>query len=321
MSTALATLMSLPAAAFVSDPSPVARLARLERALGPGAPRIFIKRDDLLPFAQGGNKVRKLQMLVPEMMRAGTDTIVTCGAVQSNHARVTAAVGAVLGWKTILVLSGTPPPEPTGNLRYDYLFGADVRFVADREERSTAMEAAAEETRQLGRRPFVLPLGGSTPLGAAGMARGIAELATAGIRPTVIVHASSSAGTQAGLVAGCALFGQPARVIGVSADEPAAVLIERISALLDRLAALLGCRPDTLRGARPIAVDDTEVGAGYSQPTAASLAATTLVARTEGIVLDQVYTAKAMAGLIAHVRQGRFQPEDTILFWHTGGLL
>lgn len=320
MATALSILMAMPAETLAAHPSPVERMARLERALGPDCPTLLVKRDDLLGFARGGNKVRKLQVLAAEIARADADTVITCGAVQSNHARVTAAAGAVLGWRVVLVLSGAAPERPSANYRLDQLFGADIRVVPDRAARAAAMDAAADEARAAGRRPFVIPVGGSTPVGAMGMARAVAELGAAGIRPDAIVHASSSGGTQAGLVAGCSLFGLPSRVVGVSADEPAAVLGPYVEGLIDGVAARLGARPQTLRGARPIEVDDSQVGDGYERPTEASAEAMTLVARTEGIVLDPVYTAKAMAGLLARVRAGTFRRDETVLFWHTGGL-
>jgi D-cysteine desulfhydrase len=320
MATALATLMSLPSVTLAAHPTPVDRLSRLERALGPGCPRLLVKRDDLLGFALGGNKVRKLQTIAGEATRVGADTLITCGAVQSNHARVTAATGAALGWPVVLVLSGPRPESPKGNLAYDHLFGADVRIVAARADREPAMDKAAEDARQRGRRPFVIPVGGSTPVGAAGMARAVAELSADGVRPDVIVHASSSAGTQTGLTVGCALFGLGARIIGMSVDEPATSLSASVDALIARMATTLGARPETLRGPHPIDVDDSQAGDGYGLPTAASLEARTLVARTEGLVLDTVYESKAMAGLIARVRDGRFTSEQTVLFWHTGGL-
>jgi 1-aminocyclopropane-1-carboxylate deaminase/D-cysteine desulfhydrase-like pyridoxal-dependent ACC family enzyme len=320
MATALAALMALPAVELAPHRTPVDRLTRLERALGPECPRLLIKRDDLLSFALGGNKVRKLQMLAAEAQRAGADTLITCGAVQSNHARVTAATGAVLGWRVVLVLSGDPPARPTGNLARDRIFGADVRFVADRAARAATMEEVAEEMRREGRRPFVIPLGGSTPVGAAGMARAIAELGADGARPDVIVHASSSSGTQAGLTVGCALFGMKTSVLGISVDEPADVLRANVEHLVTRMAADLGARAETWLGSHPVDVDDAQIGDGYGIETPASEDALTLVARTEGIVLDRVYESKAMAGLIARVRDGRFTRDQTVLFWHTGGL-
>ena len=311
--------MTLPAVPLAAAASPVQPLARLAAALGPGCPRLFVKRDDLLPFALGGNKVRKMEAVLAEARAAGADALITCGGVQSNHARVTAAAGAVTGLHVDLVLNGAEPATPTGNARLDRLFGATVHYVADRSDREPAMARLADERRREGRRPFVVPLGASTPTGALGMARGAGELATAGLRPTAIVVATSSGGTQAGLIAGCALFGLDAGVLGVSADDPAPVLARTVSDLLARMADRLGARPDTLGADRAPDIDDGFVGAGYGVPTPASVEAQTIVARTEGIVLDPVYTAKAMAGLIASIRAGAFRPEDVVLFWHTGG--
>lgn len=322
MATALATLMSKAAVPLVGGhASPIARLERLEAALGPNAPRIFVKRDDLLPFAQGGNKVRKLQMLAADATRMGATALITCGAVQSNHARVTAAAGAVLGLPVILVLNGERPDPPVGNYLRDLLFGAEVRIVARRDDRDSQMEAAADEIRRAGGTPYVIPMGGSTPIGAMGMARAIAELSADRLRPDVIVCASSSGGTQAGLMAGCTLFGVPSRVAGISADLDAADLTSVVDDLLDRTAMALGSSPGSLTGVHGIDADDSQVGPGYGVPTDASEEATRLLARREGILLDNVYTSKAMAGLIARVRAGDFSPGQTVLFWLTGGLV
>ena len=182
------------------------------------------------------------------------------------------------------------------------------------------MHRVAEERRSSGHRPFIVPLGASTPTGALGLARGVAELAGASLRPDVIVHSSSSAGTQAGLLAGCALFGLRPRIIGVSADESAPALSAMVRRLIDGMADRLGAKAETLLGDRDVEVDAGQIGPGYGIETDASIEATSLVARREGILLDPVYTAKAMAGLIALVRAGAFAPADTVLFWHTGGI-
>jgi 1-aminocyclopropane-1-carboxylate deaminase/D-cysteine desulfhydrase-like pyridoxal-dependent ACC family enzyme len=319
MATALATLMSLPAVGLAAHPSPIDELVRLRAALGPDCPRLLMKRDDLLSFGLGGNKVRKMQTVAAEAIEAGADTLITSGGVQSNHARVTAAAGAALGLDVVLVLNGEPTGVPSGNLQLDRLFGADVRIVPTREARAAGVAGAAEALNAAGRRPFVVPIGASTPVGAMGFARGVEELAASDARPTAIVHASSSGGTQAGLLAGCALFGLRPRVIGVSADEPAHVLTDVVGTLLADVAAALGTRPASL-GADAIEIDDGQIGGGYGVPTDASTEALELVARREGVLLDPVYTAKAMAGLIARVRAGAFGPDDTVLFWHTGGL-
>ena len=320
MATALAALMSTPMLSLAPHPTPIDELTRLRAALGPASPRLLMKRDDLLSFALGGNKVRKMQAVGAEAIAAAADTLITCGGIQSNHARVAAAAGAAIGMAVVLILNGDPPPEASGNLKLDRLFGADVRFVARREDRAPAMEAVAAELRAAGRRPHVIPLGASTPTGAIGFAHGVAELASTPHRPDVIAHASSSGGTQAGVLAGCALLGLRPRVIGVSADEPAASLAETIRALLAGIADRLGARPSSFGVENPIEVDDTQVGSGYGVPTSASIEATELLARTEGVVLDPVYTAKAMAGLLARLRRGEFAADQTVLFWHTGSI-
>jgi D-cysteine desulfhydrase family pyridoxal phosphate-dependent enzyme len=320
MATALAALMSLPAIPLAPQPSPIEALSRLPATIGgPTPPRVFIKRDDLLTFGCGGNKVRKMQAVVAEALAQGADALITCGGVQSNHARVTAAAGAALGLKVVLIVNGPAQEQPTGNARLDALFGAEVRHVARREDRDPTMAAVAAELRAAGRRPFIVPLGASTATGALGFARGVAEIAAAGVKPDVILHASSSGGTQAGLMAGCALLGMRTRVIGISADESAASLSAIVSRLLDQIAERVGAKRETIEGAGGIEVDDTQVGAGYGVPTSASTEALELTARREGILLDPVYTAKAMAGLIARLRAGAFTSDDTVLFWHTGG--
>jgi len=181
------------------------------------------------------------------------------------------------------------------------------------------MDELAERLQHEGRRPHIVPLGASTPVGAIGFARRIAELASDGMRPDVFVHATSSGGTQAGMIAGCALFGLRARILGVSADERSADLAATVSSILSGLTDRLGAKPETLGADRPVEIDDTQVGEGYGVPTPASTEALELVARREGVLLDPVYTAKAMAGLIDRIRRGEFSYDQSILFWHTGG--
>lgn len=319
MATALNTLLSLPAVTLAPFPTPVQELTRLRAALGAGCPTLLMKRDDLLAFGAGGNKVRKMQTVVADAVARRCDVLITCGGVQSNHARVTAATGAALGMTVVLVANGEQPATLTGNARLNALFGAEVRYVASREERAPAMAAIAADVAAAGHRPLVIPLGASTPLGALGFARGVAELAATPHRPDAIVHATSSGGTQAGLIIGSALMGLTHRIIGISADDPAAALSATIGELIRGAADALGARPATVGAGAAIEVDDTQVGGGYGVPTDASTEAMALVARTEGIVLDPVYTAKAMAGLIASVRAGVWSPDRTVLFWHTGG--
>jgi len=320
MATALRSLQLIPSVSLAPHPTPIDELSRLRAALGPECPRLLMKRDDLLSFGQGGNKVRKMQTVAAEAQTANADLLITCGGVQSNHARVTAAAGSVLGMKVVLVANGARPASLTGNARLDALFGAEVRYVASREERNTMMATIADAARAAGRRPFIVPLGASTPTGAIGFARGVEELVASPHRPAAIVHSTSSGGTQAGLIIGCALFGVKARIIGISADDPSATLGVTIADLLRGAALRLGASPSTVGADGPVEVDDTCVGGGYGVPTPESTAALELVARTEGIVLDPVYTAKAMAGLLARVRRGEWRRDDTVLFWHTGGV-
>jgi 1-aminocyclopropane-1-carboxylate deaminase/D-cysteine desulfhydrase-like pyridoxal-dependent ACC family enzyme len=311
---ALATLPTIPLA---PGPTPVEDLARLRAALG-GGPRLLVKRDDAIGFAFGGNKVRKMRLVAGAAVAEGADTLITCGGVQSNHARVTAAAAARLGMRCILVANGSRPERPAANALLNGLLAADVRYVTDRSARAPAMEAAADELRRAGRKPYVIPLGASTPLGAAAFVDAARELFEQIEPPDLIVHATSSGGTQAGLIAGCALAGVKTRILGISADDPAAALDRTIRELLDGLAPLVGVAPASFRNA-VVEVDDRFVGAGYGIPTDASREALALAARTEALFLDPTYTAKAMAGLIARVRSREIAERDTVLFWHTGG--
>ena len=309
--------VSLPSVPFAPAATPVEELTRLRAALG-GGPRLLVKRDDAIGFAFGGNKVRKLRLVAADALAKGAHTLITSGGVQSNHARVTAAAAAKLGLRAILVANGAPPEPPRANALLDRLLGADVRYVATREERASAMEEAAAAERAAGRIPYVIPIGASTPLGAIGFVRAVEELVEQIPAPDVIIHSSSSGGTQAGLVAGCVLAGIHTRVIGISADDSTQSLSAVVRELVDGIAALMEIEPARFAEAR-IDVDDRFVGGGYGVPTAESREAIDLLARTEALFLDPTYTAKAMAGLIAHVRRGAFKPSETVLFWHTGG--
>jgi 1-aminocyclopropane-1-carboxylate deaminase/D-cysteine desulfhydrase-like pyridoxal-dependent ACC family enzyme len=315
---AVAALNAVPSAGLVAGPTPVEEMGRLRAALG-GGPRLLVKRDDALPFGFGGNKVRKLDLVAARARSEGADTLLTIGGVQSNHARATAAAAARLGLRCVLILNGARPDRPTGNALLDGLLGADIEYVSSRAERVPAMRAAADRLRAQGARPFEIPLGASTPLGAMAYARAMAELVAQVRPPDVIVHATSSGGTQAGLLAGCALLDLPTRVLGISADDPASVLGEVVDDLVSGIDAALGTG-GRLRASAPRAtVDDSFVGEGYGIPTPASREALEVAARTEALFLDSTYTAKAMAGLMAHVRAGRFRSDETVLFWHTGG--
>lgn len=309
-----AALASVPLA---DAPTPVDELSRLRDALG-GGPRLLIKRDDTIGFAFGGNKVRKMRLVAADAQRRGADTLITSGGIQSNHARVTAAAAAKLGMRCVLVVNGSRPERPTANTLLDELLGAEIRYVSDRTQRAGAMDAAARELEAQGRRPYVIPIGASTPLGAAAFVRAVHELLAQIDPPDIIVHSSSSGGTQAGLAAGLALAGVRTRVIGISADETARDLSHTVRTIIGGLPQLLDVDPVTLASVT-IEVDDRFVGDGYGVPTTESRGAIELLARAEAVFLDPTYTAKAMAGLIARWRAGDFANASTVMFWHTGG--
>jgi D-cysteine desulfhydrase len=300
-----------PRIVLMGEPTPVHEMSGLRDALG-GGPRLLVKRDDAIPFGFGGNKVRKLEYVLAEAVDAGADTLVTLGGVQSNHARATAAAAATLGMRCVLIINGTPPERPTANALLDQLLGAEIEYIPSRHERAAATERVMDRLLGQGARPFLIPLGASTATGAIGYVNALGELVGQGVKPDVIVHAGSSGGTQAGLVAGVALMRLETRVIAVSADDPAesiAASVRQIIRGIDELGDFDG----------ELEVDDTRVGAGYGSPTDASREAQMLGARREGLFVDHTYTAKALGALVAYVRAGRFSSDETVLFWHTGG--
>jgi len=307
-------LRALPRVSLVGPSTPVLRLERFEKAIGSPYP-ILIKRDDAIPFGFGGNKVRKLELVIAEALASRARGIVTCGGFQSNHCRATAAAAARFGLVCHLVLNGERPKILAGNARLAELFGASLHFVKSREDREPTMTALAASLSAGGLKTTVIPLGASTALGAAGLALGALEMLEQDIRPDIIVHASSSGGTQAGLIAGLTLAGAQARVIGISADETASALQGVVAGLGRGLLELAGS---------PASLPDPEVwdgfiGGGYGVATDGSKEGARLLARSEAIVVDHTYTAKALAGLIHGVRTRAFPEGSSILFWHTGG--
>ena len=310
-------LARLPRIELIHRPSEVHEMPRLRSALG-GGPRLFVKRDDVIPFGFGGNKLRKLQLVAAAARAEGADTLLTVGGVQSNHARATAAVATTLGMRCIIVANGDKPPRLTGNALLNELLGAEVVYVASREERMPTMARVAAEVRQKGGHPYEIPLGASTPLGAMGFAQGVGELREQ-LRPDFIFHASSSAGTQAGLLVGCAVYGLKAQVIGISADEPRDRLCATVRGVAEEAAELLGAREEIVGRLGTVEADDSFVGPGYGLASEESKEAVRLAARTEAVFVDHCYTAKALAGMIAYVRRGVIPADATVLFWHTGG--
>ncbi|MGI8497304.1 MAG: 1-aminocyclopropane-1-carboxylate deaminase/D-cysteine desulfhydrase [Gemmatimonadaceae bacterium] len=307
----------VPRVVLFDTPTPVEEMTRLRAALG-GGPRLLVKRDDAIPFAFGGNKARKLEPVLAAALEADADTLVTVGGLQSNHARVTAAAAARCGLRCHLIINGTKPDRPTANALLDQLLGADIEYIATRDDRSAATRATMDRLLAAGRRPYEIPLGASNSLGACGFVRAVGELLEQIPAPDVIVHASSSAGTQAGLVAGCAIHGVATRVVGVSADDPAPSIAGKVREIVSGIGEMLeaGEGPPARDS---VVVDDSFVGGGYGVPTAASQEAQRLAARGDVLFVDHTYTAKALAALIAYVRAGRFDDEETVLFWHTGG--
>lgn len=311
-------LEAIPSISLGHFPSPIDELARLRDAIGMKA-RLLAKRDDQIPFGFGGNKVRKLTLVAADAIADGANALITCGGIQSNHCRATAAVAAQLGVACHIVANGAKPERATGNALLMSMYGAQFTYVGSRAERAPMMNQIAASLRSSGGNPCIIPLGASTPLGAMAVARGVGEMVAQGVKPDVIVHGTSSGGTQAGLIAGCALYSPETRVIGISADDPASEIRDVVLRLVSGIESTLGLSTGSLGAAARCDVDDTFVGAGYGIPTDESQVAQQMAARFEAIVTDHWYTAKALAGLIHRARRGEFDIVDSVLFWHTGG--
>lgn len=304
-------------------PTPLEPLERLSAELG--GPRIWVKRDDCTGLAGGGNKTRKLEFLLGDALGQDADTVLTTGAVQSNHARQTAAACAKLGLDCELFLKRRVRGrglsyDRSGNVLLDRLIGARMTYLSGDTDTEEAMEERAAKLREVGRRPYVIPAGGSNAIGASGYVECAQELCRQatrmGFEIGAVVHASGSRGTQAGLVVGLAEFATTnARVMGIDISGPtpqARANVERVAAATREL---LGQGP----GIPEIEIDDRFIGEGYGIPSPKGLSAMRLLARLEGILLDPVYTGKAMAGLVAMVREGRFADDEDVIFLHTGG--
>jgi D-cysteine desulfhydrase len=319
----------------VFDELPRARLATLPTPLErgpllPGGVRLWLKRDDLTGLGMGGNKARKLEYLCGAAQAAGARSLVTVGAAQSNHCRMTAAAGAVLGLEVHLVLSGERPDTPVGNQLLSSLFGAQLHFTGAGEsawgELEIAREALTDALHDEGAAPFAIPIGGSTPVGAAGYAVAYGELTgqcrEQGFDPLAIVHTSSSGGTHAGLVAGRAL----ARAAGRDVPEVLAIGVAKgVNLGLPDIVSLAGDTLELIGQARSLVGDDdvdidtSWIGEDYAIPTDAGDAAIRWAARHGGWVLDRVYSGKGMAGLLGNAADGRWPDGSDVVFIHTGG--
>ena len=307
--------MSVPRVRLAHLPTPVEEMPHLTQSLG--GPRLLVKRDDLTGLALGGNKTRKLEFLVAEAEAGGARTLVTAGALQSNHCRQTAAAAARFGMGCVLVLTGETPASPTGNHLLDLLFGARVVPVADRADRDrvlaeTVASLSAEEAA-----PYLVPYGGSSPTGALGYAFAMEELLAQGVEADWLVFGTSSGGTHAGLLLGQRLFGFRGKVLGISIDEPEEWLKAHVSALASDASERLG--PRISFSPADVLADDRYCRAGYGVLTDLEREAIRLFARHEGLLLDPVYTGRAAGGLIDLVRKGVFRRGERVLFWNTGG--
>jgi D-cysteine desulfhydrase len=305
----------IPRLRFAHLPTAIEDMPRLSAALG--GPRLLIKRDDMTGLALGGNKTRKLEFLVAEAQAQGAKTLISGGAMQSNHCRQTAAAAAKFGLECILVLAGKHQDQPSANLLLDFLFDADVVWVEKREERDAMLQHIYETAEKAGGKPYLVPYGGSSPTGALGYAFAVEEFMQQGVHADWMVFGTSSGGTHAGLVLGQRVFGYPGRVLGISIDEPAAELKSHVAALASAASEKLGERIQF--APEEVLADDSYCQAGYGVFGEGEREAITLFARNEGILLDPVYTGRAAAGLIDLIRKGFFKKDETVVFWNTGG--
>jgi L-cysteate sulfo-lyase len=318
------TLEDFPRLRLGHWPTPLEPLRRLGRQLG--TERLYIKRDDCTGLATGGSKTRKLEFLVGDALRAGADTLLTHGAVQSNHVRQTGAAAAVAGLRCEALLEERVESAPdeyqaSGNVFLDHLFSIALHRVPGGTAMDAALEAHAQVLRTQGRRPYVIPGGGSNPLGSLGYVDCVLELQrqceAMGLRRPHLVHATGSAGTQAGLVAGVHALGLGWPVTGIGVRAPREAQEARVFDLAQRTLALLGVDRPLPR--ERVLADDGYIGPGYGLPTPGMVDAVRLLARHEGILADPVYTGKGLDGLFGWLRARRFAPDEDVIFVHTGG--
>jgi D-cysteine desulfhydrase family pyridoxal phosphate-dependent enzyme len=308
------TKHSLPRLRFAHLPTPIEPMPRLSAVLG--GPQLWIKRDDQTGLAFGGNKARKLEFLLAEAQAHGARTLITRGAVQSNHCRQTAAAAAQHGLNCILVLAGNPPEHATGNVLLDMLLGAEIVWAGGRDP-AQLLQKTFDDAWSEGRRPYLVPYGGSSPTGAAAYAEALRELMAQDVPIDRIVFASSSGGTQAGLVAGTRIHHFEVHIQGISVDMPSQPLRESVAGLANEVGGLFG-NPLALT-ASDIDVNDEYLGEGYAVMGDLERNAIELFARNEGILLDPVYTGRAAGGMIDLIEKGEIIAEERVLFWHTGG--
>jgi 1-aminocyclopropane-1-carboxylate deaminase/D-cysteine desulfhydrase-like pyridoxal-dependent ACC family enzyme len=311
----------LPRYPLLDGPSPLQPAARFAEALGGGF-ELWLKREDLLPLAFGGNKLRNLEFLLGDALAEGADVLVTSGRRWSNHCRLTAAAGARAGLDVHVVLSGPPAPGgESANGRIERLLGATVHQLrtGDRSAREAREAQVVEELRAAGRRPYRIPVGGSSAVGAAGQVLAafelVGQLESFGGPPDVLILPSATGGTQAGLLVGLRALGLATRIVGVVVARPPDELELAVASTSAKLAEMLGV-------ARPpdadIVLDASQLGGGYGIPTEAAGAAAALLGRTEAVLVDPIYTAKALAAVVAMGRSGTLAGQR-VVFWHAGG--
>ncbi|MCZ6733587.1 MAG: D-cysteine desulfhydrase [Gammaproteobacteria bacterium] len=317
-------LVRAPRIRFAHLPTPLEPLERLSSYLG--GPKVWIKRDDCTGLATGGNKARKLEFLMGDALQKDADTIITQGAVQSNHARQTAAIAARQGLKCTLLLENRvqiseQDYRASGNVLLDQLFDANILDYPGGTDMAGAMQVVADEIRAAGGSPYVIPGGGSNSIGALGYANAAAELLEQADKTELeidcIVHATGSAGTQAGLLAGLHAIERPVPVLGIGVRKPRAEQEQIVYDLARKTVTRLGVKRELSRDS--VRVNCDYVGDGYGLPADGTLEAIRLLARLEGILLDPVYSGKGMAGLIGEVSKGRFSRTGNVVFIHTGG--
>jgi D-cysteine desulfhydrase len=313
-------LDGIPRLGLVKEPTPLTFASRFSAACG--GPRLFFKRDDLLPVAFGGNKVRSLDLIVAEALRQGADTLVTGASPLSNHVRATAGVAALAGLRCVAVYWGTPPVRVEGNHLLTRMLGAEIRFTNDFDRASVdySINGAAAEVAARGGHFYSIPRGGACALAALAHALAVRETldqcAALGVAPEVVAMASGGGATLAGWLLGTALFGAHWRLEGFAVSRPAAETLARAKNLAAEAAAIIGCPFD---GDVEIFVNDGFVGAGYGIPSPEGQGAIAATAHAEGVFLDPAYTGKAMAGYLDSLSKGRYAGAEAVLFLHTGG--
>ena len=307
--------MDVPRLRFAHLPTPVDALPRLSEALG--GPHLLIKRDDQTGLAFGGNKTRKLEFLIAEARERGAKTLISGGALQSNHCRQTAAAAARFGFDCVLVLTGDQPEKPSANLMLDRLFGAEIVYVADRKDRDGILQETFDRATNEGKKPYLVPYGGSNATGALGYAFAMKELMDQNANADWIVFATSSGGTHAGLLLGQRVFGFSGRILGISIDESEEWLKKEVSRLASATSEKLGARIEFTPA--DVLANADYCGAGYGVVTEQEREAIRLFGEYEGLLLDPVYTGRAAAGMIDLIRKGFFETSETVLFLHTGG--